>query len=67
MHLCPVHLYPVAPSLAQHYVCFCLSGGQWILFDDTSRRHVGRSFDDVKDTCVAGRLHPMLLFFEARA
>ena len=25
---------------------------------------VGRTFTDVKEKCVAGRLHPMLLFFE---
>ena len=49
----------------QHYVCFCRSiEGQWILFDDGARRFVGRTFTDVKEKCVAGRLHPMLLFFE---
>ena len=51
----------------QHYVCFCRVGTQWILFDDGSRRFVGRHFYDVKEKCVAGRLHPMLLFFEAHA
>jgi hypothetical protein len=30
-----------------------------------ARSFVGRAFGDVKEKCVAGKLHPMLLFFEA--
>ena len=49
-----------------HYVCFCFShnAGQWIHYDDDTRRLVGADFAAVKDKCVAGRLHPQLLFFE---
>ena len=52
----------------QHYVCFCFSraAGQWIHYDDDARRLVGRDFADVKEKCVAGRLHPMALFYETR-
>lgn len=52
----------------QHYVCFCYSqvAGQWIHYDDDTRRLVGKDFDAVKDKCVAGRLHPQLLFYESR-
>ena len=50
-----------------HYVCFCFSAsaGQWIHYDDDTRRLVGTSFDAVKEKCVAGRLHPQLLFYVA--
>ena len=58
------HLVALTAFYEQHYVCFCRTGGQWILFDDGSRRFVGRTFAEVKEKCVAGRLHPMLLFFE---
>lgn len=53
----------------QHYVCFCYSQavGQWIHYDDDTRRFVGREFAAVREKCVAGRLHPMALFFEARS
>lgn len=48
-----------------HYVCFCYSraAGQWIHYDDDTRRVVGRDFEAVKQKCVAGRLHPQLLFY----
>lgn len=51
----------------QHYVCFCFShvAGQWIHYDDDTRRLVGKDFSSVKDKCIAGRLHPQLLFYEA--
>ena len=48
-----------------HYVCFCFSqaAGQWIHYDDDTRRVVGREFDAVKEKCILGRLHPQLLFY----
>ena len=36
-----------------------------IHYDDDTRRLVGKDFDSVKDKCIAGRLHPQLLFYEA--
>jgi hypothetical protein len=52
----------------QHYVCFCFShtAGQWIHYDDDTRRLLGKDFDSVKEKCIAGRLHPQLLFYESR-
>lgn len=52
----------------QHYVCYCYSqgAGQWILYDDDTRRLAGRDFDAVKEKCVQGRLHPQLLFYDRR-
>ena len=47
----------------QHYVCFVKSAGNWIHYDDNSRQVVGPNFADVKEKCVAGRLHPNALFF----
>ena len=32
----------------------------------TCRRLVGRDFESVKEKCIAGRLHPQLLFYEQR-
>lgn len=48
-----------------HYVCFCYSqaAGQWIHYDDDTRRLVGRDFEAVREKCIAGRLHPQLLFY----
>ena len=48
-----------------HYVCFCFSqaAGQWIHYDDDTRRVVSREFDAVKEKCILGRLHPQLLFY----
>ena len=40
--------------------------GQWILYDDDTRRLAGRDFDAVKEKCVQGRLHPQLLFYDRR-
>ena len=40
------------------------AAGQWIHYDDDTRRLVGRDFEAVKHKCVAGRLHPQLLFYE---
>ena len=45
----------------------CVQGaGQWILYDDDTRRLAGRDFDAVKEKCVQGRLHPQLLFYDRR-
>ena len=30
------------------------------------RRLLGKDFDSVKEKCIAGRLHPQLLFYESR-
>ena len=32
----------------------------------THRRLLGKDFDSVKEKCIAGRLHPQLLFYESR-
>jgi len=48
----------------QHYICICKKQDVWVLYDDETRRIVGDSFDMVKELCIAGRLHPSLLFFE---
>jgi len=50
-----------------HYVCFCFSqaAGAWIHYDDDTRRLVGADFAQVKEKCIAGRLHPQLCFFES--
>ena len=78
IHLCDVYqgleeggscqLVALTAFYEQHYVCFCYSqiAGQWIHYDDDTRRLVGKDFDAVKDKCVAGRLHPQLLFYESR-
>ena len=48
-------------------MCSCVQGaGQWILYDDDTRRLAGRDFDAVKEKCVQGRLHPQLLFYDRR-
>ena len=55
-------LTPLRPSLPAD-VCFVKSAGNWIHYDDNSRQVVGPNFADVKEKCVAGRLHPNALFF----
>ena len=37
--------------------------GQWIHYDDDTRKVVGVDFDKVKEKCIMGRLHPQLLFY----
>jgi len=48
----------------QHYTCFCRSATGWLHYDDDVCKVVGRDFDDVRQKCVSGRLHPVLLFYQ---
>ena len=44
-----------------------VKAGNRIHYDDDTRRLVGKDFDAVKEKCIAGRLHPQLLFYERSA
>ena len=49
-----------------HYVAFFFSEVEnaWMMYDDTTVRHVGPYFSDLVNKCRKGRYQPSVLFYQ---